>query len=62
MVCHVINRGVGKQRLFFNDDDYRAFEKAIAETLEKRPMRLLSYCLMPNHWHFVLGHLGAKLE
>ena len=54
MVFHVINRGVGKQQLFFNDDDYLAFERVIQETLEKRPMRILSYCLMPNHWHFVL--------
>jgi len=48
LVFHVINRGVGKQQLFFCDEDYRAFEKAVAETLEKRPMRLLSYCLMPT--------------
>ncbi len=53
-VFHVINRGVGKQQLFFNDEDYLAFERVIQETLEKRPMRILSYCLMPNHWHFVL--------
>ena len=54
MVYHVINRGVGKNDLFFNDDDYLAFERVIQETLEKRPMRILSYCLMKNHWHFVL--------
>ena len=54
MVYHVLNRGVGKNPLFFSDDDYLAFERVIADTLEKRPMRILSYCLMPNHWHFVL--------
>jgi len=54
MVYHVINRGVGKNDLFFEDDDYQAFEDVIQETLEKRPMRILSYCLMRNHWHFVL--------
>jgi putative transposase len=54
MVYHVINRGVGKNDLFFHDDDYLAFEGVIRETLEKRPMRILSYCLMRNHWHFVL--------
>ena len=45
LVYHVINRGVGKNKLFFKDDDYLAFERIIQETLEKRPMRILSYCL-----------------
>ncbi len=54
MVFHVLNRGVGRMRLFHSDDDYAAFERIIEETLELRPMRLLAYCLMPNHWHMVL--------
>jgi putative transposase len=54
MVYHVLNRGVGKNKLLYTDDDYLAFERVIADTLEKRPMRILGYCLMPNHWHFVL--------
>ena len=47
---HVINRGVGRQQLFFHDEDFEAFERIIAETLEKRAMRFLAYCLVPNHW------------
>lgn len=67
MIYHVLNRGVGKQNLFFKDEDYLAFESVIAETLEKRSMRILSYCLMPNHWHFVLwpendGDLGKFMQ
>jgi putative transposase len=67
MVYHVINRGVGKQDLFNSDEDYLAFERVLVETLEKRPMRLLGYCLMPNHWHFVLwpendGDLGRFMQ
>jgi putative transposase len=67
MVFHVLNRGVGKHQLFFNDQDYLAFERIIADTLAKRPMRVLSYCLMPNHWHFVLwpekdGDLGRFMQ
>jgi len=54
LVYHVLNRGVGRQQLFFSDDDYLAFERVIVETLEKHEMRILSYCSMPNHWHFVL--------
>ena len=67
LVCHVLNRGVGRRQLFFCDDDYLAFERVIVETLEKRDMRILSYCLMPNHWHFVLwpeadGDLGRFMQ
>lgn len=67
LVYHVLNRGVGRQQLFFDDDDYLAFERIISETLEKCPMRILAYSLMPNHWHFVLwperdGDLGAFMQ
>jgi putative transposase len=67
MVYHVLNRGVSKNKLFFNDQDYLAFERIIADTLEKRSMRILSYCLMPNHWHFVMwpendGDLGRFMQ
>ncbi len=54
MVFHVLNRGVGRMRLFNKDLDYEAFEEIIVRTLLSCPMRICSYCLMPNHWHFVL--------
>jgi putative transposase len=67
MVFHVLNRGVGRMKLFSKDADYQAFEAIVEETLEKRPMRICSYCLMPNHWHFVLwpehdGDLAAFMQ
>ena len=60
MVYHVLNRVVGKQKLFRKDEDYLAFERVLVESLEKRQMRILSYCLMPNHWHFVLWPENGK--
>ena len=54
MVFHVLNRGVGRMQLFNRDADYAAFEQIVTETLAVVPMRLLGYCLMPNHWHMVL--------
>jgi putative transposase len=51
----VLNRGNGREAIFLKDGDYEAFERILAEALEHVPgMRLLSYCLMPNHWHLVL--------
>ena len=53
-VFHVLNRAVGRAKLFRKDSDYAAFEKVLQESLEWQPMRVLSYCVMPNHWHMIL--------
>ncbi len=54
-VYHALNRANGRAVIFRKDSDYEAFERILAETLEHVPgMRLLAYCLMPNHWHLVL--------
>jgi putative transposase len=53
-VYHVLNRRVGRETLFFKDQDYLAFEKVLAEAIKRFDMRVLAYCLMPNHWHLVL--------
>ena len=54
-------------KLFWKDADYEAFERILEKTLETRPMRVLSYCLMPNHWHLLLwpehdGDLAAFMQ
>ncbi|MHC4253560.1 MAG: transposase [Planctomycetota bacterium] len=54
VVFHVLNRAIGRTTVFETDRDYDAFERVMAETLEHYPMRICSYCIMPNHWHFVL--------
>ena len=37
--------------LFQKNDDYLAFERVLAESLERPDApRLLAWCLMPNHW------------
>ncbi|MEX1027694.1 MAG: transposase, partial [Candidatus Paceibacterota bacterium] len=63
-VYHVLNRGVGRCRLFYKPRDYEAFEEIVEETLLTRAMRICGFCLMPNHWHLVLwpehdGELAA---
>jgi len=54
VVYHVFNRAIAGLRLFEAAGDYAAFEKVLAEAHEQVPMRTLAYCVMPNHWHFVL--------
>lgn len=41
-------------QLFDDEGDYLAFLRVLGAGLERHPQaRLLSYCLMPNHWHLV---------
>ena len=66
-VYHAVNRAVARLALFEKDGDYAAFERVLALALAKHPIRLLGYCVMPNHWHFVLwpeaaGQLTAFLR
>jgi len=53
-VYHVLNRAVARLPLFQKQGDYEAFERVLIEAQHKVPVRLLGYCVMPNHWHFVL--------
>ena len=54
LVYHVLNRGNGGMRVFYKAADYEAFETILAAACKRYDMRLLAYCLMPNHWHLVL--------
>jgi REP-associated tyrosine transposase len=57
-VFHVLNRAVGRATLFESDADYRAFQGVLDEAHRRLPIRLLAYCLMPNHWHLILWPKG----
>ncbi len=54
MIYHVLNRRNGRLRLFHKEGDYDAFEEVLTEGLKRYPVALLTYCLMPNHWHLVV--------
>ncbi len=53
-IYHALNRGNARATLFHKPEDYDAFERILAEGLQRYPCRILAYQLMPNHWHFVL--------
>lgn len=67
VVFHVLNRGNERRELFEDAGDYRAFLRVMVEAMRHVPVALLSYCLMPNHWHLVLrpqadGDLGRFMQ
>ena len=53
-VYHVLNRAAGRLRLFRRDTDYLAFERIMIQAHARCPIAILDWCLMPNHWHFVV--------
>ena len=57
-VFHVLNRAAARRTLFETEGDYFAFLKVLQEAQSRVEMRLLSYCIMPNHWHLVLWPRG----
>jgi putative transposase len=51
---HVTQRGNGRQRTFFEDDDYALYLDLLADAAERAQAEVWAYCLMPNHVHIVL--------
>ena len=54
LVFHVMNRGARRLELFQHDEEYRLFLQAFAEAHDRVPVEVFAYCLMPNHFHFIL--------
>jgi putative transposase len=54
LIYHALNRAVARLPLFRKHADYAAFERVVEEAHDRVPLDILAYCVMPNHWHFVL--------
>jgi len=51
---HIYNRGSEKRTIFLSKKDYRNFLDRIEKNALKYAVDVLVYCLMPNHFHFLL--------
>ncbi len=71
---HIFNRGVEKNNIFRDEEDYNVFlyflESALSPVekhLQQRRLnffnevKLIVYCLMPNHFHMVLQQLHERI-
>jgi len=58
---HVFNRVKENQKLFYKKENYLYFKKLWAEVDFIPSCRILAYCLMPNHYHFLLQITDADL-
>ena len=53
-VYHVVCRGLHTKPIFRNEEDYGDMVSVLAESISKFEPRLLSYCILPKHWHLVV--------
>ena len=54
VVYHALNRGNCRMKIFTKPGDYAAFLQLLEQGRQRTAMRILGFCLMPNHWHLVL--------
>ncbi|MDD4295193.1 MAG: transposase [Candidatus Omnitrophica bacterium] len=51
---HITQRGNYKQRIFSNDTDRQKYLSFLKEESDQYDLKILAYCLMPNHVHFIV--------
>ena len=51
---HIYNRGAHRIDIFRNDADYTFLLKLVKKYAEKYAISIIGYCLMHNHYHFLL--------
>ena len=51
---HVTQRGNGRARTFFGDDDYALYRDLLASSCRAADVEIWAWCLMPNHVHLIL--------
>ena len=50
---HITQRGIRRQRTFFDDSDYAAYVDLIKNLKTAAGVEIWAYCLMPNHVHVI---------
>ncbi len=59
---HLYNRGANKSKIFFEAEYYTFLLKKVRKYSQEFDISVIAYCLMPNHYHFLVrlnGKSGA---
>ena len=59
---HVMNRGRRGEEVYVERKDYRLFIETVKESAELFNVKVLAYCLMPNHYHLLLHTPDGNLS
>ena len=63
---HITSRGVGRQEIFFEDEDREEFLDRLGRVHDRTGVVIHAYCLMTNHYHLEIetpeGHLSRSLQ
>lgn len=51
---HIYNRGANREKIFSNEGNYHFLRRRIKRYLPDYKIALAAYCLMPNHYHFLV--------
>ena len=55
---HITQRGNYRQKIFNDDSDLEQYLSFIESESKRYGLKILAYCLMPNHIHFI-GLIGT---
>ncbi|NEP16125.1 MAG: transposase [Leptolyngbya sp. SIO4C1] len=63
---HLYNRGNNRQKIFFERENYLFFLRQFRRYLAAKTLYVSAYCLMPNHYHFLVRlreeNLSQKMQ
>ncbi|MCR5324895.1 MAG: transposase [Lachnospiraceae bacterium] len=54
-IYHVMLRGINKQQIFYDEDDFDCFTDVLKKYKSVSGFTLYAYCLMGNHVHLLIG-------
>jgi len=61
-VFHAFNRGVGQMLVFHDAADFRQFRAMLRSVARRFAWVVHVWCLMPNHYHLVVGGVQPALS
>jgi len=59
---HIINRGVAKNTIYHDDEDFNKFLEIVNDASDEYGFEIYSFCLMNNHYHLLMKIINQNLS